>query len=131
MFPSMDRANGTRAPPDDTGDGESGGATTLTGELLFPNHWCLISSILSGTWTSQAGTLLLRQQQQPFHRVSQTLLHVAQCTIFVMWARLYSDVCFVATGKKEKKRKEGRKDPEEPNATLNLLPKVVTPFTSV
>lgn len=71
------------------------GATRLTEDLLFPNHWCLLSSFLSGTWTSEKGTL---QQQLPriFHRVGQTLLQVAQCTIFVMWSSLFGVVCFIA-----------------------------------
>lgn len=67
------------------------GATRLTEDLLFPNHWCLLSSILSGTWTSEEGT---QQQQLPliFHRVGQTLLQVAQCTIFVMWCFIAKDI---------------------------------------
>lgn len=65
------------------------GATRLTQDLLFPNHWCLLSSLLSGTWTSEAGTLQ-RQLPRIFHRVGQTLLQVAKCTIFVMWGQVYS-----------------------------------------
>lgn len=99
------------------GERERGDATTPMEDLLFPNHWCLISSILSGTWTSEAGTLQQQQQQLPFHRVGQAFLHVAQCTIFVTWGRVYSDVCFVAKAKKK------RKNHWEWHVTLTLFPK--------
>lgn len=69
------------------------GDVWLTEDLLFPNHRCLLSSILSGTWKSEEGTL---QRQLPliFDRVSQTLLQVAQCTIFVMWGQVYLGVVY-------------------------------------
>lgn len=49
----------------------------------------LVPAILSGTWTPEEGTL---QRQLPliFHTVCQTLLQVAQCTLFVMWGQVYS-----------------------------------------
>lgn len=79
-----------------TREGGDRGETWLTEDLLFPHHWCLLSSILSGTWTSEEGTLQ-QQLQLPliFRRVGQTLLQVAQCTIFVMWG-LSGVVYFIA-----------------------------------
>lgn len=59
-----------------TREGDDWGEMWLTEDLLFPNHWCLLSSILSGTWTSDEGA---KQQLLPllFLRVRQTLLQVA------------------------------------------------------
>lgn len=46
---STDWTHNMQPPPEDKQGNETFRGETLTEDLLFPNHWCLLSSILSGT----------------------------------------------------------------------------------
>lgn len=57
-------------------------------DFLLSNHWCLLSSVLSGTWTSEAGTLQLLQlllRLLPTDFCRQPKLIVTSYTVHYVW----------------------------------------------